>query len=107
MENRIGEDGFGCKFAMNALEGGRIGITSQAIGIARGGYELAKEYSKIPKAFGKEIMFAPNIKPRGLSLGALCNKSLAAMKLSLKTYFIIPVSCEPSLCSDGDLRSGS
>src|SRR6201986_2353033 len=45
-ENRIGEDGFGFKFAMSTLDGGRIGIASQALGIASGAYELAKEYSK-------------------------------------------------------------
>ncbi len=55
-ENRIGDDGFGFKFAMKTLAGGRIGIASQALGIASGAYELAKEYSKIRKAFGKEIM---------------------------------------------------
>lgn len=55
-ENRIGEDGFGFKFAMKTLAGGRIGIASQALGIAAGAYELAKEYSKVRKAFGTEIM---------------------------------------------------
>jgi len=55
-ENRIGEDGFGFKFAMKTLAGGRIGIASQALGIASGAYELAKEYSKTRKAFGTEIM---------------------------------------------------
>ncbi|WP_127846787.1 acyl-CoA dehydrogenase family protein [Psychroflexus aestuariivivens] len=54
-ENRIGEDGFGFKFAMKTLSGGRIGIAAQALGIAAGAYELAKEYSKIRKAFGTEI----------------------------------------------------
>ena len=54
-ENRIGEDGFGFKFAMKSLSGGRIGIASQALGIAAGAYELAKEYSKDRKAFGKTI----------------------------------------------------
>jgi alkylation response protein AidB-like acyl-CoA dehydrogenase len=54
--NRIGEDGFGFKFAMKILEGGRIGIASQALGIASGAYELALKYSKQRKAFGKEIM---------------------------------------------------
>lgn len=53
--NRIGEDGFGFKFAMKTLEGGRIGIASQALGIASGAYELALKYSKERKAFGKEI----------------------------------------------------
>src|SRR5699024_7638365 len=54
-ENRIGEDGFGFKFAMKTLSGGRIGIASQALGIASGAYELAREYSKVRKAFGTEI----------------------------------------------------
>ena len=54
-ENRIGEDGFGFKFAMKTLSGGRIGIASQALGIASGAYELALKYSKQRKAFGKEI----------------------------------------------------
>lgn len=53
--NRIGEDGFGFKFAMKTLSGGRIGIASQALGIASGAYELALEYSKQRKAFGKTI----------------------------------------------------
>lgn len=54
-ENRIGEDGFGFKFAMKTLAGGRIGIASQALGIASGAYELALAYSKERKAFGKTI----------------------------------------------------
>ncbi len=54
-ENRIGEDGFGFKFAMKTLAGGRIGIAAQALGIAAGAYELALEYSKVRKAFGTEI----------------------------------------------------
>ncbi len=54
-ENRIGEDGFGFKFAMKTLSGGRIGIASQALGIASGAYELALKYSKESKAFGTEI----------------------------------------------------
>jgi len=54
-ENRIGEDGFGFKFAMKVLSGGRIGIASQALGIAAGAFELATAYSKERKAFGKEI----------------------------------------------------
>ena len=54
-ENRIGDDGFGFKFAMKTLTGGRIGIASQALGIASGSYELALEYAKTRKAFGKEI----------------------------------------------------
>ena len=54
-ENRIGDDGFGFKFAMKVLSGGRIGIAAQALGIAAGGLELSTEYSKQRKAFGKEI----------------------------------------------------
>jgi alkylation response protein AidB-like acyl-CoA dehydrogenase len=54
-ENRIGEDGFGFKFAMKTLAGGRIGIAAQALGIASGAYELALAYSKTRKAFGTEI----------------------------------------------------
>ncbi|HRI21514.1 MAG TPA: acyl-CoA dehydrogenase family protein, partial [Panacibacter sp.] len=55
-ENRIGADGFGFKFAMKTLAGGRIGIASQALGIAGGSYDLSLKYAKERKAFGKEIM---------------------------------------------------
>ena len=55
-ENRIGEDGFGFKFAMKTLEGGRIGIAAQALGIAQGAYERALKYAKERKAFGTEII---------------------------------------------------
>lgn len=54
-ENRIGEDGFGFKFAMKTLAGGRIGIAAQALGIAAGAYELALKYAKERKSFGTEI----------------------------------------------------
>jgi len=54
-ENRIGEEGFGFKFAMKTLSGGRIGIAAQALGIASGAYELALKYSKERKAFGVPI----------------------------------------------------
>jgi alkylation response protein AidB-like acyl-CoA dehydrogenase len=54
-DNRIGEDGFGFQFAMKVLAGGRIGIASQALGIASGAFELSVSYSKERKAFGKEI----------------------------------------------------
>ena len=54
-ENRIGDDGFGFKFAMSTLNGGRIGIAAQALGIAAGAYELALKYSQERKAFGKQI----------------------------------------------------
>lgn len=55
VENRIGEDGSGFKFAMKTLEGGRIGIAAQALGIAAGAYELSLKYSKERKAFGKSL----------------------------------------------------
>ena len=54
-ENRIGDDGFGFKFAMKTLDGGRLGIAAQALGIASGAFERALQYSKERKAFGKEI----------------------------------------------------
>jgi len=54
--NRVGEEGFGFTFAMKTLAGGRIGIASQALGIASGAYELCLKYSKERKSFGKEIM---------------------------------------------------
>jgi len=54
-ENRIGDDGFGFKFAMKTLSGGRIGIAAQALGIAQGAYELSLKYSKEREAFGKPI----------------------------------------------------
>ena len=54
-ENRIGEDGFGFKFAMKTLSGGRIGIAAQALGIAQGALDLALSYSKERTTFGKPI----------------------------------------------------
>jgi alkylation response protein AidB-like acyl-CoA dehydrogenase len=54
-ENRIGDDGFGFKLAMKLLEGGRIGISAQALGIATGAFDLAKKYAKVRKTFGTEI----------------------------------------------------
>ena len=54
-ENRVGDDGFGFTFAMKTLAGGRIGIASQALGIASGAYELSVRYARERKAFGKEI----------------------------------------------------
>jgi alkylation response protein AidB-like acyl-CoA dehydrogenase len=53
--NRIGDDGFGFSFAMNTLNGGRIGIAAQALGIASGAFELALKYAKERKAFGKKL----------------------------------------------------
>jgi len=55
VENRIGDEGFGFTFAMETLNGGRIGIAAQALGIAAGAYELSLAYSKERKAFGKPI----------------------------------------------------
>ena len=54
-ENRLGDDGFGFKFAMSTLNGGRIGIAAQALGIAAGAYELSLKYSQERKAFGRQI----------------------------------------------------
>ena len=60
-ENRIGEDGFGFKFAMKTLAGGRIGIAAQALGIASGSYQFSLEYSKQRKAFGKDAVDAASL----------------------------------------------
>ena len=80
-ENRVGEDGFGFKFAMKTLAGGRIGIASQALGIASGAFELAKEYSKTRKAFGTEIM---NHQIIAFKLADMATRIEAARLLCLK-----------------------
>jgi alkylation response protein AidB-like acyl-CoA dehydrogenase len=80
-KNRIGEDGFGFKFAMRTLSGGRIGIASQALGIASGAFELALKYSKERKAFGKEIMHHQAIQ---FKLADMATKVEAARLLCLK-----------------------
>lgn len=80
-ENRIGADGFGFKFAMKTLTGGRIGIASQALGIASGAYELALAYSKQRKAFGKEIMHHQAI---AFKLADMATRIEAARLLCLK-----------------------
>jgi alkylation response protein AidB-like acyl-CoA dehydrogenase len=80
-QNRIGEDGFGFKFAMKTLAGGRIGIASQALGIASGAYELALAYSKQRRAFGKEIMHHQAIQ---FKLADMATKIEAARLLCLK-----------------------
>src|SRR4029078_7737085 len=80
-ENRIGDDGFGFRFAMKTLEGGRIGIASQALGIASGAYELALAYSKQRKAFGKEIMHHQVIQ---FTLAAMAPRIEAARLMCLK-----------------------
>jgi len=84
-ENRIGEDGFGFKFAMNTLEGGRIGIASQALGIASGAYELALEYSKQRKAFGKTISDLQAIQ---FKLADMATQIEAARLLCLKAAWL-------------------
>jgi alkylation response protein AidB-like acyl-CoA dehydrogenase len=80
-ENRIGEEGFGFKFAMKTLAGGRIGIASQALGIASGAYELALNYSKTRKAFGTEIM---NHQTIAFKLADMATRIEAARALCLK-----------------------
>ncbi|HEX8315502.1 MAG TPA: acyl-CoA dehydrogenase [Flavisolibacter sp.] len=80
-QNRIGEDGFGFKFAMKTLAGGRIGIAAQALGIASGAYELALKYAKERKAFGKEIMHHQAIQ---FKLADMATKIEAARLLCLK-----------------------
>ncbi|MBZ5855739.1 acyl-CoA dehydrogenase family protein [Flavihumibacter profundi] len=80
-ENRIGADGFGFKFAMKTLAGGRIGIAAQALGIASGAYELALNYSKQRKAFGREIMHHQAIQ---FKLADMATKIEAARLLCLK-----------------------
>ncbi len=80
-ENRIGEDGFGFKFAMKTLAGGRIGIAAQALGIASGAYERSLEYSKQRKAFGKEIMHHQAIQ---FKLADMATRVEAARLLCLK-----------------------
>src|SRR6187431_1828576 len=79
--NRIGEDGFGFKFAMKTLAGGRIGIASQALGIASGAYELSVNYSKTRKAFGTEIK---NHQAIAFKLADMATRIEAARLLCLK-----------------------
>lgn len=83
-ENRIGEDGFGFKFAMKTLSGGRIGIAAQALGIASGAYELALEYSKVRKAFGTEIC---NHQAIAFKLADMYTEIEAARLLVMKAAF--------------------
>ncbi len=84
-ENRIGEDGFGFNFAMNTLNGGRIGIAAQALGIASGAYELALQYSKERKAFGKTISQHQAIQ---FKLADMATKIEAARLLCLKAAYL-------------------
>ena len=84
-ENRIGEDGFGFTFAMKTLSGGRIGIAAQALGIASGAYELALQYSKERKAFGKEISKHQAI---AFKLADMATEIEAARLLCLKSAWL-------------------
>ena len=83
-ENRIGADGFGFTFAMKTLAGGRIGIASQALGIASGAYELSLAYSKERKAFGTEIS---NHQVIAFKLADMATRIEAARLLCLKAAF--------------------
>lgn len=80
-KNRIGEDGFGFNFAMGTLNGGRIGIASQALGIAEGSFNIARDYSTQRKAFGKEIMHHQAIQ---FKLADMATEIEAARWLTLK-----------------------
>ena len=83
--NRLGEDGFGFKFAMKTLAGGRIGIAAQALGIASGALEFALAYSKERKAFGKEIHKHQAI---AFKLADMATEVEAARMLCLKAAWI-------------------
>jgi alkylation response protein AidB-like acyl-CoA dehydrogenase len=83
--NRIGEDGFGFKFAMKVLSGGRIGIAAQAVGIASGAYELSVQYAKERKAFGTEIM---NHQAIQFKLADMATEIEAARLLCLKAAWL-------------------
>lgn len=84
-ENRIGDDGFGFRFAMQTLDGGRIGIASQALGIASGAYELALQYSKERKTFGKPISAHQAIQ---FKLADMATEIEAARMLCLKAAWL-------------------
>jgi alkylation response protein AidB-like acyl-CoA dehydrogenase len=95
-ENRIGEDGFGFKFAMKVLAGGRIGIASQALGIASGAYELSLAYSKERKAFGTEIM---NHQAIQFKLADMATEIEAARLLCLKAAWLKDQGMDYNLAS--------
>jgi alkylation response protein AidB-like acyl-CoA dehydrogenase len=84
-ENRIGAEGFGFAFAMTTLEGGRIGIASQALGIASGAYELAVNYAKERKAFGKAIADLQSIQ---FKLADMATEIEAARLLCLRAAWL-------------------
>ncbi|NND78214.1 MAG: acyl-CoA dehydrogenase [Flavobacteriales bacterium] len=95
-ENRIGEDGFGFKFAMKTLAGGRIGIAAQALGIASGAYELAMAYAKERKAFGKEISKHQAI---SFKLADMATEIEASRLLCLKAAYLKDSGQDYSLAS--------
>ena len=84
-ENRIGEDGFGFKFAMKVLSGGRIGIAAQALGIAGGAYELAADYANVRKAFGKPIIQHQAV---GFKLAEMATEIEAAKLMVYRAAFL-------------------
>ena len=84
-ENRIGEDGFGFKFAMQTLDGGRIGIAAQALGIAAGAFERSLKYAQERKAFGKEIF---NHQAIAFKLADMAVKIENARNLCLKAAWL-------------------
>jgi alkylation response protein AidB-like acyl-CoA dehydrogenase len=84
-ENRIGEDGFGFKFAMKTLSGGRIGIAAQALGIASGALELASKYATERKSFGKPIGEHQGV---AFKLADMATKVEAARLLVLKSAWL-------------------
>ena len=84
-ENRVGEDGFGFKFAMKTLSGGRIGIAAQALGIASGALELAAKYATERKSFGKPISEHQAI---AFKIADMATKVEAARLLVLKAAWL-------------------
>jgi alkylation response protein AidB-like acyl-CoA dehydrogenase len=95
-ENRIGEDGFGFTFAMSTLNGGRIGIAAQALGIASGSLELSLKYAKERKAFGVEIAQHQAIQ---FKLAEMATKVEAARLLCLKAARLKDAGEDYSLAS--------
>lgn len=84
-ENRIGDDGFGFTFAMKTLDGGRIGIAAQAVGLASGALELATKYALQRKAFGTEII---NHQGVAFKLAQMAVKVENARNLTLKAAWL-------------------
>ncbi len=99
--NRIGDDGFGFTFAMNTLNGGRIGIAAQALGIASGAYELSLAYAKERKAFGKEISQHQAI---AFKLADMATQIEAARLLCLQAAYLkdkgVPCGAATARCED-------